>query len=156
MAIFDDKTEQRDTKTSTREHDSLVRPNADTDHHSLSSGAHGQSGTGSHDQFSAKPVSYETGSFPLNPEHETSSTDHDIGITGLSVSSATSLIADKATQAKNVVVSKLGYGGEGDHQKTNVPFHEGEVESGKTSSVADYGNFLDPWIDCKKVASSNY
>ncbi|KAK4363099.1 hypothetical protein RND71_018340 [Anisodus tanguticus] len=108
--------------------------------------------TGSHDQFAPQetptnshPVHEDTESIPknMNPSNpEDLPQDTLTGKPGSyteKISSATSAIADKAVAAKNVVASKLGYGGtEEDSSKSQVTTG-GDKDATKTTSETDKG-----------------
>ncbi|PIN17140.1 hypothetical protein CDL12_10198 [Handroanthus impetiginosus] len=102
---------------------------------------------GSHDQFAPQPTPTEDhftpGSNLITPSKSLDSPKvydvfdpefmpHDV-IAG-KISSATSVIADKAVAAKNVVASKLGYGGE--NEETEDTSKKPESESPKVYDIA--------------------
>ncbi|KAL7108398.1 hypothetical protein ACP275_06G110000 [Erythranthe tilingii] len=81
--------------------------------------------TGSHDQFSPQPTPTKT-QF-INPESTNLKNDQDPSTMAGKISTTTSVIADKALSAKNVVASKLGYGG-GAAEAGNKPVSESATE----------------------------
>ena len=111
------------------------------------------SSTGSHDQFSQEPFYQNPTETPQHPQNfpenlgtqkpETNPHDNTSqkSLTPTSytekISSATSVLADKAISAKNVVVSKLGYG-----EKNDTGQHETTADhdtANKSASTAEYG-----------------
>ncbi|KAH7848204.1 hypothetical protein Vadar_029093 [Vaccinium darrowii] len=111
--------------------------------------------TGSHDQFSPEPIPPQSTMNPVDPGSDLrsfdSNTTEDVPLDNVTnlpsnqsgytekLSYATSAIADKAIAAKNVVASKLGYGGNQDQTAASESTQGVDQEIGKPGMTAEYG-----------------